>query len=158
MNLKKGKLSELAGRFIKVIDTMGYSGYKIAKEADGISQPVITHIRKGRNEPSLKVIIALLKLFPEVNPSWLLTGRGTMLLKDNSSDLKSKSKSVPGAESMTPGDIKAFLKAKDTIIAVAEKLTAQNQRIIEYFEEHTIKETLKQEKETAKKGIAKSKN
>lgn len=66
-------------RFMEVLSYFKYSGYKFSKEAEGVSEAKIAHIRNGRNKPSLELINALLKKFPEVNKSWLLTGEGSML-------------------------------------------------------------------------------
>jgi transcriptional regulator with XRE-family HTH domain len=38
----------------------------------------ISHVLSGRNNPSLELIQKILAKYPEVNPGWLLTGKGNM--------------------------------------------------------------------------------
>ena len=78
----KSTISDLSKRFFIAIERIGYTGYQISKEVDGISQQTLTHIRNGRNAPSVKVIGALLKKFPSINANWLLTGEGHVLLEE----------------------------------------------------------------------------
>jgi len=43
-----------------------------------IGRAVISHILNGRNNPSLDIVTRILGKMPEINPEWLLTGKGTM--------------------------------------------------------------------------------
>ena len=47
-------------------------------QALGISQAVLSHLRAGRNKPGLELVLALLQRFPEINPEWMLFGKGEM--------------------------------------------------------------------------------
>ena len=38
----------------------------------------VSHILSGRNNPGYDFIVKLIEKFPDINPSWLLTGRGGM--------------------------------------------------------------------------------
>lgn len=44
----------------------------------GISNAVLSHIASGRNKASLDLVVAILNQFPDINPDWLLLGRGEM--------------------------------------------------------------------------------
>ncbi len=44
----------------------------------GISLPVLTHISSGRNKPGLELIQKILSHFDDVDPDWLLLGKGNM--------------------------------------------------------------------------------
>jgi predicted transcriptional regulator len=61
---------------------LGYNKSSFALKV-GISQPIITHITSGRNNPSLEVIQKILSNCQDVNPEWLILGRGEMLLNNN---------------------------------------------------------------------------
>ena len=76
---KKNVFSGISKRFLLAMETVGYSGYQLAHEVDGISQQVLTHIRTGRNIPSVKIIYAFLQRFPHINANWLITGKGSIL-------------------------------------------------------------------------------
>ena len=72
-------LNELSKRFLESLKALKISGYKLSKEIPEIKQSTLTHIRNGRNEPSKKVIDLFLSKYSEINPVWLLTGKGEML-------------------------------------------------------------------------------
>jgi len=66
------------------------SGFSAALE---VSLPVLTHISSGRNKPGLELIQKLLTTFPDLDPDWLLLGKGQMFRKtqeipDLSTDLE----------------------------------------------------------------------
>lgn len=45
----------------------------------GVQRSSISHILSGRNMPSLDLIQKVLKRYPEIDPDWLLNGRGSMI-------------------------------------------------------------------------------
>jgi len=47
-----------------------------------IGRAVISHILNGRNNPSLDIVTRILSKMPEINPEWLLSGKGTMHKND----------------------------------------------------------------------------
>lgn len=49
-----------------------------ADEID-VQRSGISHILSGRNKPSLEFIQKVLKVYPEINPEWLISGKGSML-------------------------------------------------------------------------------
>lgn len=153
----QANLSDLSKRFLLVIDKMGYSHYKIAKETKAISNSILTHIKNGRSDPSIRVICALLEKFPNIDANWLLTGKGPMFLEGNNSVMVSEAKIIQGDENNNSDHLKTLLAAKDKIIAIAENITAQNQKIIDYFERQNIAEALKKAKEEINDDINKIK-
>ncbi len=82
------KISDLSNRFLTAINKLGISGYKLSKEIPEISQSTLTHIKSGRNEPSKTALDLFLKKYPEINASWLLTGEGSIIKSDISSEAK----------------------------------------------------------------------
>ena len=47
--------------------------------AIGVQRATLQHILSGRNEPSLKIIMAIHSSFPDVELEWLLNGQGTAI-------------------------------------------------------------------------------
>mgnify|MGYP001211840965 CR=1 FL=1 len=47
--------------------------------AIGIQRAAMSHIISGRNNPSLDVMTKILHRYPQINPDWLLLGKGEML-------------------------------------------------------------------------------
>ncbi|MFN6945680.1 MAG: helix-turn-helix domain-containing protein [Cytophagaceae bacterium] len=68
---------ELLDRIRQIIELYGYSPSLFADEIS-VQRSGISHILSGRNKPSLEFIQKVLNRFPEIDPNWLLTGKGTM--------------------------------------------------------------------------------
>lgn len=60
------------------MESLGHTGYSFSKELN-TSEAVISNIRKEKNPPNVQIIERLLNKYEEVNPEWLLSGRGHML-------------------------------------------------------------------------------
>jgi len=67
----------LAERVKEIMEDQDYSPSGFADTID-VPRPIISHILSGRNKPSLDVIQKILMRFPELNPWWLLSGKGNM--------------------------------------------------------------------------------
>lgn len=72
---------EINLRISQLIDKLGFNKSSFALHIS-VSQPIITHITNGRNNPGLEVIQKILTHCPEVNPEWLILGRGDMILNN----------------------------------------------------------------------------
>lgn len=44
----------------------------------GVARASISHIISGRNKPSYEFISAMMKQYPQLNPEWLILGKGRM--------------------------------------------------------------------------------
>ena len=64
-------------RILKVMETEGYSQAQFAAEI-GIQRAAMSHIISGRNNPSLDVLLKILRRFPSVSTDWLRFGNGPM--------------------------------------------------------------------------------
>ncbi len=58
-----------------IIEKMNLSSSQFADEI-GVARAIISHLITGRNKPSLDVVRKILLRFPQINPDWLLTGKG----------------------------------------------------------------------------------
>jgi len=52
-----------------------------------IQRSAVSHLVSGRNLPSYDVLVKILKRFPDVNPEWLLLGKGEMYRKPHTGTL-----------------------------------------------------------------------
>jgi phage repressor protein C with HTH and peptisase S24 domain len=66
----------VSDRFLAAIEMLGLTGYGLSKEIPEITPSKLSHIRKGRNEPSKPILAAFLKKYDQINPVWLYTGEG----------------------------------------------------------------------------------
>lgn len=64
-----------------IVNHFQISPSKFADEI-GVQRANISHILSGRNKPSLDFIQKILIRWNEINPQWLLLGKGEFLLKD----------------------------------------------------------------------------
>lgn len=69
-------------------------------EAIGIQQSTLSHILKGRNKPSLDVIMKIHQYFSDINYEWLISGGGEMVMNDDSASFKSQSAVCSSRSSM----------------------------------------------------------
>lgn len=60
-----------------ILKTKNLSASQLADET-GIQRSIMSHVMNGRNKASLDFIQRILKRFPDINPDWLLFGKGTM--------------------------------------------------------------------------------
>lgn len=58
-----------------IVHNFGLTSSKFADEI-GVQRSGISHILSGRNNPSLDLIQKILNRWPEINPDWLITGKG----------------------------------------------------------------------------------
>jgi plasmid maintenance system antidote protein VapI len=56
-----------------------------------IQPSAISHILSGRNKPSFDLVVKILRLFPDINPDWLLLDGSEMLRSSASSESVSHS-------------------------------------------------------------------
>lgn len=61
-----------------LIKALNYTAAQFADEI-GVQKSGISHILSGRNNPSLDFVQKILVHFPEINPEWLIMGKGAMM-------------------------------------------------------------------------------
>jgi transcriptional regulator with XRE-family HTH domain len=52
----------------------------------GVQRSSISHLISGRNKPSLEFIQKILKTFPDINSDWILSGKGSLINRENGLD------------------------------------------------------------------------
>ena len=72
-------MEEKTKRFFEVLDTLKVSGYKLSKQSNLVTQQKLTNARNGRNNISTDIVMELCRLYEQVNPDYILTGKGSML-------------------------------------------------------------------------------
>lgn len=77
----------VADRVMNLIKSENLSASSFADKIK-VQRSAISHISKGRNEPSLQLIKKIIQAFPNVNVEWLFMGNGNMY-KDGTSGNKS---------------------------------------------------------------------
>lgn len=72
-------------QIVKLMEAEGLTPAKFADEI-GVQRSSISHIISGRNKPSYDFILKILNRFTGLNSEWLLTGRGSMIKSDNTTE------------------------------------------------------------------------
>lgn len=73
---------EIVSRIEKVIDHFEMSVSAFADEI-GVQRSSMSHLLNGRNKPSLDFVMKLVDTYPEVGLDWLLKGKGSFPVKDD---------------------------------------------------------------------------
>ncbi|MCO6495607.1 MAG: helix-turn-helix transcriptional regulator [Bacteroidetes bacterium] len=90
-------MKEIVERINELMSDFGLDK-KAMSEKLNISAATLSHISSGRNNPSLELILSILKAFPNISPDWLLLGLGEKLragdskIQTNSDELSNKIK------------------------------------------------------------------
>lgn len=72
-------------RIQHILESKNLSPSNFADEVN-LSRAVVSHILHGRNKLSLDNIEKILIRYPEINPLWLITGKGDMYLENVEDD------------------------------------------------------------------------
>lgn len=72
--------TDVAQRIATLIESLGMKTADFADKV-GIQKSAVSHLIGGRNNPSFEVIGSMLQAFPELNPDWLILGKGDMWRK-----------------------------------------------------------------------------
>jgi transcriptional regulator with XRE-family HTH domain len=65
-------------RLLQILNHLGYTATRFADEL-GVQRSGISHILSGRNQPSYDFMVRILTKFPELDPEWLILGKGKMI-------------------------------------------------------------------------------
>lgn len=97
-----------------IISSTGLNDNAFAKKIN-ITQSVIASMFRRETEPSVKIIICILKTFPNISAEWLMRGTGDMLLKGDKekTEVNSHNKNTNINDSETIGKLLAMLEEKD---------------------------------------------
>ncbi|MDR1782881.1 MAG: helix-turn-helix domain-containing protein [Dysgonamonadaceae bacterium] len=76
-----------AQRLRQIIDAKGFVTDSSFAEAVGIQPATLSHIFKGRNDISPRVIDKILAVFPDINPEWLRIGGTEPMFRKTRSEL-----------------------------------------------------------------------
>lgn len=76
------KLSDLTLRFLKSMEYVQTTGYRLKQYGIINNEATLTKIKRGIQQPSRKTLDKYLEYFKQINPVWLLLGEGEPLLTE----------------------------------------------------------------------------
>lgn len=71
-------MSSINDRIKSIMDHYSLSIKEVAEKC-GVQRAAVSHVLNGRNRPSVPFLVALSESFPDLNPAWLLHGKGEMV-------------------------------------------------------------------------------
>ncbi len=97
----------------------------------GISAATLSHIKSGRSRPSLAILRGVVEGFPELNPEWVLLGRGEMYSNstpaENTGQESGDTSQTEGLD--TDNNIGVFAGVNDIFASpVAQQMPRQSER------------------------------
>ncbi len=113
-------------RILALINAYNLTSTQFADEIDS-SKSKLSHIFSGRNNPSLDVVTNILENFPEVNPDWLILGKGKMF-RSMENDDDNENIVVVKKESKESSDIGIKDNTSNVQNASEEELISQEQK------------------------------
>ena len=69
-------------RISRLIKSKKLSSSQFADEI-GVQRSSVSHVLSGRNKPSLDFITKILETYADVDPDWLLSGKGSMFREED---------------------------------------------------------------------------
>ena len=71
----------MKAKFEFLLKNKGLNATSLARMLE-IQPSGLSHILSGRNKPSFDLVVKILKIFPDVNPDWLLLDSGQIFRGD----------------------------------------------------------------------------
>jgi len=89
--------------------------------ATGISTVILSHISSGRNKVSLSAVEQILSAYPEVNPEWLIMGKGNIYKEaKDTKELDKIKKDVEALKTAITSNTKSIERQIDDISQLLE--------------------------------------
>jgi transcriptional regulator with XRE-family HTH domain len=143
----------MVDRIQLILKTKGLSPSQFADEIQ-VKRSGLSHVLSGRNNPSLDFILKILETYPEIDPEWLLHGRGS-LVRTNQQQLSKKivgkpdkvdSVEIPFPE-LAPVKTPEEKHQKQTAPAIKKtqgskemEMEGNVEKIVVFYSNHTFKE------------------
>lgn len=111
-------MDDVTKRFFEVLDKVGISGASLCKEIPDLTKQKLSNARNGRNSIQIDVVSYVCSQYKNINPGYILTGRGSTFFEEG---LQSESSKVNIISNNEQNDAK-----KDLEIAVSQLEDAQD--------------------------------
>lgn len=131
----------ISERIQQIIKENNLSNRSFSKRIN-CADTTIGNIISGKSEPGYKLLFAILDSFSEIDPDWLMTGKGSMKRQNNEiqhDDLEILTE-VISSQKQEISDLKAQLREKDKQLG---ELIKTNLMLLEREEHSTSRKRLK---------------
>lgn len=111
----------------------------------GVARASISHIISGRNKPSYEFISAMMRRYPQVNPEWLILGKGRMY---NDTQSQTKEQPQPRREMYISGEDLLFPTVPEPAGQTSQESAPE---AVRQASQNIIEESLRTESQTTAK-------
>lgn len=81
-------MDDVTKKFFEVLDKVGISGASLCKEIPDLTKQKLSNARNGRNSIQIDVVSYVCSHYNNINPGYILTGRGSMFQANHSKGLQ----------------------------------------------------------------------
>ena len=123
----------MTGRINRILKQKKLTASQFADQV-GIQRSSVSHIMSGRNNPSLDLVQKILNTYQDINPSWLISGKGQMFLQVSGEGMEEQKEenSTQTASLLDTDERDEGTKGSTASSAkLAKRHSAKNDRIIE---------------------------
>jgi len=75
-------MDDVTKRFFEVLDKVGISGASLCREIPDLTKQKLSNAKNGRNSIQIDVVSYVCSQNRNINPGYILTGRGNMLFEE----------------------------------------------------------------------------
>ena len=126
----------MIGRIRTILNKEDISASKLAEKMQ-IQRSSISHILSERNKPSLDFVTKLLDVFPNINPEWVLNGKGGYLKNTPSTSITN----TPQKNITTSESTHLFQDNKNTLFSDIKKgIKKTTTKIVTFYSDGTFDE------------------
>jgi len=100
-------------RILRIIEEKNLTSSRFADEV-GLNRPAVSHILNGRNNPGLEALQRILKRYPDISGTWLISGEGSMY-QSNPSNRDNNPTLFDESQEFTPHSADADKNAKEIV-------------------------------------------
>ncbi len=110
-------------RINKILEKYNLSSAQFAENI-GVQRSSISHIISGRNKPSYDFIVKIIEHFSDLNPEWLLTGKGNMLKIPLNTPISTQESDLFSQTVKTPSNISDIQSVTNNTLATENPLNS----------------------------------
>jgi len=114
--------NEYSERFLDVIEKLGFSDYKVWNEVESLSKATMSKIRRGLCGVSMNTLCDFVDKYPIVNADYIITGRGSMFIKDDEGNDEEKIKELHVSLEEAMKEIRELREENELLRAAFTKL------------------------------------
>jgi transcriptional regulator with XRE-family HTH domain len=120
-------MDELGERLLQIIKNSDIKTIREFAKKSGYTEAAVSNIVHGKSSPKTEFIVTTLRLFPDVNAHWLLTG------KDPAEEIRAERNYLRGKVSRYENKVKELVKLLSNRVNPQQTIPFDNPKMQEVF-------------------------